>query len=77
MSELKPVDVIFIICILRLPEVVKRTGLSRTTLYNLMDTKSKYYDPSFPKRVSLTGRPGGAVGFLEHEINDWISSKAA
>lgn len=77
MSELKPVEVIVIICVLRLPEVVKRTGLSRTTLYNLMDKKSKYYDPSFPKRVSLTGRPGGAVGFLEHEISDWISSKAA
>lgn len=77
MSELKPVEVIVIICVLRLPEVVKRTGLSRTTLYNLMDKKSKYYDPGFPKRVSLTGRPGGAVGFLEHEISDWISSKAA
>jgi prophage regulatory protein len=77
MSELKPVDVIVIVCVLRLSEVVKRTGLSRTTLYNLMDKKSKYYDPSFPKRISLTGRPGGAVGFLEHEINDWISSRTA
>jgi prophage regulatory protein len=77
MSELKPIDVIVIICVLRLPEVVKRTGLSRATLYNLMNEKSKYYDPSFPKRIGLTGRPGGAVGFLEHEINDWISSRAA
>ncbi|WP_223813428.1 helix-turn-helix transcriptional regulator [Pseudomonas caricapapayae] len=63
--------------VLRLADVIKRTRLSRTTLYNLMNAKSRYYDPSFPKRISLTGRAGGAIGFLEHEINNWISSKAA
>lgn len=47
------------ICVLRLGVVVKRTGLSRSTLYGLMDPKSKYYDPTFPKRINLTATVGG------------------
>ena len=65
------------ICVLRLGVVVRRTGLSRSTLYGLMDPKSKYYDPTFPKRIQLTGRVGGAVGFIEAEISRWIESRTA
>ncbi|MFF7710729.1 AlpA family phage regulatory protein [Pseudomonas sp. NPDC007930] len=61
--------------VLRMKSVSERTGLSRTTLYNLMDPKSKYYDPSFPQRIRLTSRVGGAIGFIEHEIDEWIASK--
>lgn len=63
------------ICVLRLSVVAKRTGLSRSTLYGLMDPKSKYYDATFPKRIYLTARVGGAVGFIESEVNRWIESR--
>ncbi|HBD7469434.1 TPA: helix-turn-helix transcriptional regulator [Legionella pneumophila] len=50
--------------ILRLPTVKVRTGLSRSTIY-LRISKG-----DFPTPISLGGR---AVGWLESEINDWIS----
>lgn len=50
--------------ILRLPAVKARTGLSRSTIYLRMSKSD------FPTHISLGGR---AVGWLESEINDWIS----
>jgi prophage regulatory protein len=76
MNESNQENVAAGICVLRLASVIQRTGLSRTTLYNLMDSKSRYFDPTFPQRIRLTGRSGGAIGFLEHEINKWISAKS-
>lgn len=52
--------------ILRLPEVIKITGLSRSTIYAMMDRDE------FPKPVSLGAR---AVGWLEDEIKEWVSSR--
>ena len=49
--------------ILRLPAVLARTGLSRSTIY-LRISKGM-----FPRPVSLGGR---AVGWLENEIDDWL-----
>lgn len=49
--------------ILRLPAVMSRTGLSRSTIY-LHITKDK-----FPKPISLGGR---ATGWLETEIDEWV-----
>jgi prophage regulatory protein len=52
--------------ILRLPEVKTRTGLSRSTIYLRMA------NGDFPRAVSLGGR---AVGWLESDINQWLSDK--
>ncbi len=49
--------------ILRLPAVIKRSGLSRSTVY-LMMQKGK-----FPSPISLSVR---AVGWLERDISDWL-----
>ena len=49
--------------ILRLPEVKRSTGLSRSTIY------FRIAQGAFPKPVSLGGR---AVGWLECEIQEWI-----
>lgn len=54
--------------ILRLPEVIKKTGLSRSTIYALMAQHK------FPRRVSLGIR---CIGWLEGEVDDWIDSRAA
>ena len=53
--------------ILRLPQVIAKTGLSRTTIYNRIS------DGLFPKPVNLGPR---AVGWLNHEVNDWIDAMA-
>jgi prophage regulatory protein len=52
--------------ILRLPQVIKRTGLSRSSIYLRMA------NDEFPESVSLGGR---AVGWLEKNIDDWLEQK--
>lgn len=51
--------------ILRLPEVKNRTGLSRSTIY------LKISKGTFPSPISLGER---AVGWVESEIADWLTS---
>ncbi|MDA9818418.1 AlpA family transcriptional regulator [Flavobacteriaceae bacterium] len=53
--------------ILRLPQVIEATGLSRSTIYAFMKKGE------MPKAFSLTG--GRAVGWLESDIQLWIDSK--
>lgn len=52
--------------IMRLSAVIRRTGLSRSTIY------LRIAEGSFPKQISLGGR---AVGFLEDEIDSWIAKQ--
>ena len=49
--------------ILRLPEVMTRTGLSRSTIY------LRISQGIFPKPVSLGAR---SVGWVEAEIQEWL-----
>ena len=58
--------------IISLKEVIRITGLSRATIYNIMDECHKQYDPTFPKQTNLTV---GRVGWSAWEINLWIESK--
>ena len=53
-------------CILRLPEVKARTGLSRSTIYLRISNKL------FPLPISLGGR---AVGWVEEEIQAWLEEQ--
>ena len=53
---------------LRLPEVMARTGLSRSTIYLRLD------QGRFPSPVSLGGR---AVGWIESEIDEWMRNRIA
>jgi len=52
--------------ILRLKEVIHLTGLSKSTIYDRMQTGD------FPKAVPLGGR---IVGWSDSDINGWIQSK--
>jgi len=47
---------------LRLPEVLERTGLSRSTIYARLEQKL------FPRPVSLGPR---AVGWIESGVEEW------
>ena len=51
--------------ILKVSEVIKRTGLSRTTLWRLER------DGKFPGSIKLSVN---RVGWRENEIDDWIES---
>ena len=52
--------------IIKLKEVLNKTGLGRSTLYNLIGTSQ------FPKPIPLGLR---AVGWLESEIEKWIMER--
>lgn len=51
--------------IVRLPEVMRLTGLSRPTIYR------RIAEGSFPARVLLGER---AIGFKLHEVIEWIEN---
>ncbi|MFA4892697.1 helix-turn-helix transcriptional regulator [Brevundimonas sp.] len=54
--------------LLRLPQVIERTSLRRSTIYEMMGKGS------FPKPVKLNLRSNG---WLENEISDWLKSRIA
>lgn len=55
-------------------DVIQKTGLARSTIYDRLNNKSPRYDDSFPKPIKIGL---SAVGWLEHEINAWILDKAS
>ena len=57
---------------IRMKQLILITGLSRSTIYNLMDSKSPHYDSTFPKSIQLTNT---AVAWLLTEVNEWITSR--
>ena len=52
---------------LRLPQVQKITGLSRSSIYLMMASKQ------FPKQISLSGNR--SVAWIEQEIETWMNSR--
>ena len=52
--------------IMRLKEVIEKTGLSRSTIYNLIS------QGKFPKQIDLGAR---SVGWVDTEIEEWLLSK--
>ena len=60
--------------VLRLADVRTRTGLGRSTIYDLLRKDGPRYDPDFPKPFALSER---ARGWLCDDIDEWISGKAS
>lgn len=52
--------------VIRLPQVLVLTGLSRSSIYKFMETNQ------FPKSISLGDR---AVGWIEEDVYQWIDEK--
>lgn len=51
--------------ILRLPSVIKRTGLSRSTVYRKIRART------FPKPLKISER---CIGWRESEVESWLRS---
>ena len=52
--------------LLRLPDVCKTTGLSRSSIYKLESERK------FPGRIKLTQH---AVAWVEHEVHAWVAER--
>lgn len=61
--------------LIRLPEVIRLTGLSRSCIYLKINNKSKYFDATFPRPVPLSSGIRGGVAWLFAEIQEWILSR--
>ncbi|WP_250478876.1 MULTISPECIES: AlpA family phage regulatory protein [unclassified Caballeronia] len=59
--------------ILRLKGLKLKTGISGSSIYNKINPRNKYYDPSFPKPIRLGA---GTVGWLEAEVDAWLEAQA-
>ena len=53
---------------LRLPDVIRLTGLSRSQIYRLEAAHQ------FPRRIALTAR---TTAWMAHEIEAWLSDRIA
>lgn len=59
---------------INIKQVIAITDISRSTIYEMMNVKSKAYDPTFPRAVKLTEL---RICWSAWEINQWIVSKLA
>lgn len=58
--------------VIRLKELTRLIGLSRSTIYDRMNPKSKRFDPSFPRPIKLGL---ASVGWNLSEVLAWIASR--
>ncbi|MCU4337987.1 MULTISPECIES: AlpA family transcriptional regulator [Acinetobacter] len=60
--------------IINIHQVVLFVGVSRSTIYEMMDENSPYFDPTFPKKITISQK---RIGWSAWEINQWIEAKLA
>jgi len=53
---------------MRLKEITEKTGLAKSTIYNLIS------QGKFPKQIDLGAR---SVGWVDTEIEEWLEEKVA
>ena len=57
--------------VLRLPDVISQTGLSRSAIY------ARISQGLFPEQITLGGSGTRAVGWLESDVQVWIKQRLA
>ncbi|EMH9441560.1 AlpA family phage regulatory protein [Proteus mirabilis] len=58
--------------ILRITELTKALGISRSSIYEKLNPRSKYYDDTFPKPIKLGA---SSVGWLYSSVEKWVASR--
>ena len=57
--------------VIRMKDLVVMLGLSRSTIYNKMNPRSRWYDNRFPAPRRLGG---SSIGWLLADIEEWLHS---
>ena len=60
--------------VLRADDTARALGVSRATIWNWANPKSRHYRPDFPRPFKISAH---ATGWLASEIDDYISKLAA
>jgi predicted DNA-binding transcriptional regulator AlpA len=58
--------------LLSIKDVIERTGISESMLHERMRPGSKYYDPTFPRKIKLGEK---TVRYSEAELNVWLQAR--
>ncbi|WP_374990710.1 helix-turn-helix transcriptional regulator [Enterobacter kobei] len=53
-------------------ELTTLLGISRSSIYEKLNPKSRYYDADFPKPIRLGA---ASVGWRSTSVNEWIASR--
>lgn len=62
--------------LIRMPEVMRLTSLSRSSIYARINPNSASFDPSFPKQAKLSpGVPRSAAAWSLSEITEWVRAR--
>ena len=61
--------------ILRLQQLTRTIGLSRSTIYGLLDPGSSQFDSEFPRPIRLGTSRRGAIGWFKAEVLQWLRSR--
>lgn len=59
--------------ILRISELIKILGVSRSMIYLYLNEKSKYYNPDFPRPIKLSER---SIGWKSEDVEQFINSRS-
>ena len=60
--------------LISIKQVIELVGVGRSTICEMMDENSPYYDPTFPKKVKITQN---RIGWSAYEVHQWIENKLA
>lgn len=60
--------------VLRVNDVASVLGVSRATIWNLANPKSRHHRPDFPRPFKISAH---ATGWLASEVDDYIGKLAA
>ncbi|ENA4487908.1 AlpA family transcriptional regulator [Escherichia coli] len=60
--------------ILRMAELTRLLGISRSTIYVKINPAPKYHDPTFPKPIRLAS---ASVGWRASAIDEWLTLHTA
>ena len=64
--------------LIHLEDVCRTIGYSKSSIYNKLNPRSKYFDPSFPTPIKMepdSGSKYGAVRWVRGEVLHWVIVK--
>jgi len=59
--------------VLRIKDLINKIGIGRSTIYDWLNPQSPRFNATFPRpmKIGLS-----AIGWLEHEVDAWITAQA-
>lgn len=58
--------------VLRMKDLIEKLGISRSSIYDMLNPDSPRYDPTFPRSIKLGAR---SVGWIEDNVDEWLQTR--